>query len=594
MAVNANLATDTKGVYNGDLASQLRNVIANNYAPRSDSYRGIPTMARRAMEVQQAQNKIDNAIGDSRLTGYYNNAPTLAQNTFDHSVRQDALNNKLGEGALLGMYNNSPTLAKQAQAIQNAQFNASLRQNNEQFNRSLTGESHPANSGGDVSGDVTSWLQQALEATGQNAKLLPYLQTIVQHESSGNPKAQNNWDCVTLDVGILTRRGWLNHDDVQIGDETIGYNPKTGKSEWTRISNIVHYDDAKLIHLSNSRWSVTTTPNHRWLNFRRMGNRYASEASFVTTENIRCRDRLLISAHADTDGGLPVTITEASLLGWIAGDGNVEKYKDSPRGRKRPSVSVAQSKPVMVTKLKELFSEIPHSLYIDEQLTRTGKQACGPRHVFRLTPDYADDIKSRVGNPKKDAVTQIIAMSPEQRDAWLQAFIDAEASIDSGGKAIIYQSPGPELEAAALAVFLLGKRPRIGVVNRKNKPENWSEESYLRGNNPFLTGASLKLNDVGRGSVWCVTTDLGTWTARNGNHIFLTGNSNAKRGTPSKGLMQTIDSTFNAYKLPGHEDIWNPVDNAIAAIRYAVSRYGSLDNVPGIKSLANGGGYIGY
>jgi hypothetical protein len=70
--------------------------------------------------------------------------------------------------------------------------------------------------------------------------------------------------------------------------------------------------------------------------------------------------------------------------------------------------------------------------------------------------------------------------------------------------------------------------------------------------------------------------------------------ANAKRGTPSKGLMQTIDSTFNKYKMPGHEDIWNPVDNIIAATRYALSRYGSMDNVPGIKSLNSGGGYKGY
>lgn len=70
--------------------------------------------------------------------------------------------------------------------------------------------------------------------------------------------------------------------------------------------------------------------------------------------------------------------------------------------------------------------------------------------------------------------------------------------------------------------------------------------------------------------------------------------SNWKAGHPSKGLLQTIDSTFNAHKLPGHDDIWNPVDNAIAAIRYAVSRYGSLENVPGIKAMARGGKYIGY
>jgi SLT domain-containing protein len=70
--------------------------------------------------------------------------------------------------------------------------------------------------------------------------------------------------------------------------------------------------------------------------------------------------------------------------------------------------------------------------------------------------------------------------------------------------------------------------------------------------------------------------------------------SNAKRGTPSKGLMQTIDPTFNRYKLPGLNNIWNPIHNAVAAIRYIKARYGSVFNVPGIRNLLRGRGYVGY
>ena len=51
---------------------------------------------------------------------------------------------------------------------------------------------------------------------------------------------------------------------------------------------------------------------------------------------------------------------------------------------------------------------------------------------------------------------------------------------------------------------------------------------------------------------------------------------NAKRGTPSKGILQTIDPTFNAYKVPGFSDIWNPVHNIAAAVRYMRARYGRL------------------
>ncbi|MEU2252638.1 transglycosylase SLT domain-containing protein [Nocardia xishanensis] len=77
-------------------------------------------------------------------------------------------------------------------------------------------------------------------------------------------------------------------------------------------------------------------------------------------------------------------------------------------------------------------------------------------------------------------------------------------------------------------------------------------------------------------------------------HAFNGWDSNAAAGIPSKGVMQTIDPTFNAYKAPGHDDIWNPVDNIVAGVRYAVDRYGSVHNVPGLVSLRAGGAYQGY
>lgn len=52
--------------------------------------------------------------------------------------------------------------------------------------------------------------------------------------------------------------------------------------------------------------------------------------------------------------------------------------------------------------------------------------------------------------------------------------------------------------------------------------------------------------------------------------------SNARAGIPSKGLLQTIEPTFRRYALPGMTDIWNPVHNAVAAIRYMMARYGRI------------------
>ena len=55
---------------------------------------------------------------------------------------------------------------------------------------------------------------------------------------------------------------------------------------------------------------------------------------------------------------------------------------------------------------------------------------------------------------------------------------------------------------------------------------------------------------------------------------------NAQNGTPSKGLLQTIKPTFDAYHVEGTpNDMTDPVANIVAACNYAADRYGSMDNV---------------
>lgn len=65
---------------------------------------------------------------------------------------------------------------------------------------------------------------------------------------------------------------------------------------------------------------------------------------------------------------------------------------------------------------------------------------------------------------------------------------------------------------------------------------------------------------------------------------------NAKNGTPSKGLLQVIDPTFRQYAMPGfNSNIYDPLSNILASIRYALSRYGSLSAAYRGVGYENGG-----
>ncbi|CAL9395175.1 transglycosylase SLT domain-containing protein [Streptomyces werraensis] len=55
---------------------------------------------------------------------------------------------------------------------------------------------------------------------------------------------------------------------------------------------------------------------------------------------------------------------------------------------------------------------------------------------------------------------------------------------------------------------------------------------------------------------------------------------NAQKGIPSKGLLQVIPPTFEAYHVKGTpKDIYDPVANIVAACNYAADKYGTMDNV---------------
>jgi SLT domain-containing protein len=87
-----------------------------------------------------------------------------------------------------------------------------------------------------------------------------------------------------------------------------------------------------------------------------------------------------------------------------------------------------------------------------------------------------------------------------------------------------------------------------------------------------------------------VLYQMQTESGGNPNAINLT-DSNAAAGDPSRGLLQTIMSTFEAYHVSGtSNDIYNPLANIAAAVNYARAVYGpSL--MRGGMGMGSGHGY---
>lgn len=135
-----------------------------------------------------------------------------------------------------------------------------------------------------------------------------------------------------------------------------------------------------------------------------------------------------------------------------------------------------------------------------------------------------------------------------------------------------------------------GNPPPVGNANQTKFSGAGSVGQWINEAASILAQSGIQLTDQEKG--W-IATIIQHESGGNPNAIN-DWDSNAAAGIPSKGLMQTIDPTFNSNKLPGYDNIYNPIHNIIAGVRYAIRRYGSISNVPGIRNLMKGFNYVGY
>lgn len=356
---------------------------------------------------------------------------------------------------------------------------------------------------------------------------------------------------------ILTRRGWLSDDEVCPGDETIGYNPDTGHSEWTPITAVHHHQDAPMVRLSNKAWSAVCTPNHRWMSRHWIqpwvqGRQGPAEVvdELVTADRITSRHSLRLAAEADTGEGPAISDQEAELLGWVLGDGSVAHIKSKPGSNPahwrtgtglRVSIRLYQSKPEHVKRIDALVDGLLFNRMV-RQLRKPSGALGLPLVTWEFARGYSAELLKRSGYDHKNPVPFMLSLSPGQREAFMRGVFGAEGSLagDGGGfgnreyhgysRTKVYrQNDGPQQDTIILGVYLSGRRPGISELDRRgSKVGRWTITKLaadIRETKPFIGGEKIRREDAGRAAVWSVTTGLGTWTARQGRQVMLTGNS---------------------------------------------------------------------
>lgn len=480
---------------------------------------------------------------------------------------------------------------------------------------------------------VSRWTPQVLQALSELHQPSSYLGITLRRmnqESGGNPTIVNKWDsnwkaghpsvglmqvigCVPLSTKILTRRGWLTHDEVRIGDETLGFNPETGKNEWTEIRRVVHFSNASVRRIGNKSWHADVTAEHRWWsesvrkvpvsrdtvcpecgrelasprgyqvhmkkahNVDRQKPRKHYVGEFVRTDDLGSGHRLRVAAPAETGSGPELTLSDVRIIAWLQGDGHF--FQDASGSY---DASIYQSKPEQVVKLRALLADIPHSEYSRERGER--RQTA---YQFKLRRAYATELitRSRIMEVKPEAF--VLGLSAEQRAAWLDSMIDAEGNRQTtAGKnwrefVRITQCDGDLQDAIKLAVYLEGFRPSVSKFTRYSEKHRPAANIGLCG--PHVAPSMFnEEQDLGEQDVWCVETELGTWTMEQDGQVTLTGNS-------------TFRAYAGKYRKQGpflYGTSVDPLANIYSSMRYALAAYGSLPRAYNRAGGYDSGGYL--
>jgi len=225
----------------------------------------------------------------------------------------------------------------------------------------------------------------------------------------------------------------------------------------------------------------------------------------------------------------------------------------------------------MEEKLKGLLAGIPHVVS-----SRQRQEHYHRAYQFRLELSYVADLFIRSRWFDMEPEQFVLSLDVEQRAAFMEAMIDAEGHT-SDNFTRIAQIDGPIQDAITLGVYLEGYRPTFSANSAEKN--GYKPAGCVGMARPHVAPSQFDDHEVMENqTVWCVKTELETWTMRQGRRIMLTGN--------------TIPGTFMAYHQPGTSfNITDPLANIAAAINYIASRYGSPYNLPS-GGYASGGEFI--
>ena len=370
--------------------------------------------------------------------------------------------------------------------------------------------------------------------------------------------------CADEETEILTKRGWLSWDQVEIGDETLAINESNGLSEWTVIDSVFREHRTRQMHsIESQSHSSLTTPDHKWL-VRDHKNRMI----WTTTEGMKTGQSIPVTAgRSDIPTSAKYEDDFVELVAWWWTEGSLDEclggeISQSPTanpqfvdrirsllnrlyGEPGPMRRSARVHPRVVAEAKSLresgmtWNAVGNALGISGKTVKSwslrdwepwalwnetqNKQGLA---LFNLSKYLVQDILQVVEGPEKVVLPEFLTLlTADQLSLYIETSIDADGWRYSGGRSIS-QASEARIRSFEMACALAGIGTSVTssvIVKDDQEFLHWGM-TLKRQDFTWPQGAKRELVDYD-GMIWCPTLKHHNWLARRHGKVYFTGNT---------------------------------------------------------------------
>ena len=333
--------------------------------------------------------------------------------------------------------------------------------------------------------------------------------------------ATGRFSCVPTETSkALTKQGWKFRDELEIGQQILGFDIQKEEYVWTTILNF-HGDNFDFVGRIKTNYGHDKkyykgpycTGNHRWV----VKSKSQDIIGFTKASTSNRNFRILLSNNKNFPEPVRSLLSpkESFLWGWYLTDG----YSGiTSSGKRYLEIQVVKKRSIKQIEnfAKELNIEYTESFYDYGNIKKKR---------FYFSVEVFDEIYKKVTSVSPSEL--VINLSTESRETMLIAMLEGDGSKRKGKER--YDRFASLEENKDTAEFFEILADSLGYSYSAKKKILSSGKIFIEysifNSTERYADKNYSWKPEYETEVWCPETSCGTWVMKQGNESYITGNS---------------------------------------------------------------------